>query len=323
MNGRRPHLGSTLCVSCPAGGAGGTTTVRYQHTDGVGSPTAETDASGTLITGSRQLHEPYGLVSVGTPTQGPGFTGHVYDAQTGIYYMQQRYYDPVAGRFLSVDQVGPEAATGANFNRYWYANNNPYKNIDPDGRRACGKDTTCRLAQGERGGTLSINPATAGERFAQAQTYMRSQEAKLSNPYSTSGDAKKAFGRSFARKSKELGVEFGANIITQIASKGMAYVLTDFQISAQFLLSGEFAGYGAGVPIPGRPGDPSYWGFVHTHWANDGGFSRVDIQMLIDRQTNGYVIFPDETSRSFDYGKYRHNRVAPSDAYKNQSSYEF
>ncbi|WP_291220039.1 RHS repeat-associated core domain-containing protein [Dokdonella sp.] len=88
-----------------------------------------------LITGSRQLHEPYGLVSVGTPTQGPGFTGHVYDAQTGIYYMQQRYYDPVAGRFLSVDPVGPEAATGASFNRYWYANNNPYTFTDPDGRQ--------------------------------------------------------------------------------------------------------------------------------------------------------------------------------------------
>jgi len=144
------YLGKHL-VAKRITGAGGTTTVRYQHTDGVGSPTAETDATGTLITGSRQLHEPYGLVSVGTPTQGPGFTGHVYDAQTGIYYMQQRYYDQVAGRFLSVDPVVPEAATGANFNRYWYANNNPYKNVDPDGRQACGKDTTCRFENGEYG----------------------------------------------------------------------------------------------------------------------------------------------------------------------------
>ena len=144
------YLGKHL-VAKRITGAGGTTTVRYQHTDGIGSPTAETDATGTLITGSRQLHEPYGLVSVGTPTQGPGFTGHVYDAQTGIYYMQQRYYDQVAGRFLSVDPVVPEAATGANFNRYWYANNNPYKNVDPDGRQACGKDTTCRFENGEYG----------------------------------------------------------------------------------------------------------------------------------------------------------------------------
>jgi hypothetical protein len=49
-------------------------------------------------------------------------------------YMQQRYYEPVAGRFLSVDPVTTDAKTGSSFNRYVYANNNPYKYIDPDGR---------------------------------------------------------------------------------------------------------------------------------------------------------------------------------------------
>lgn len=48
--------------------------------------------------------------------------------------MQQRYYDPQFGRFLSVDPITADGATGNNFNRYWYANNNPYTNIDPDGR---------------------------------------------------------------------------------------------------------------------------------------------------------------------------------------------
>ncbi|HJS61845.1 MAG TPA: RHS repeat-associated core domain-containing protein, partial [Pseudolabrys sp.] len=60
--------------------------------------------------------------------------GHVQDAQTGLTYMQQRYYDPQIGRFLSMDPVTADANTGGNFNRYWYANNNPYKFIDPDGR---------------------------------------------------------------------------------------------------------------------------------------------------------------------------------------------
>jgi uncharacterized protein RhaS with RHS repeats len=49
-------------------------------------------------------------------------------------YMQQRYYDPGIGRFLSVDPVTANGNTGANFNRYWYANNNPYRFTDPDGR---------------------------------------------------------------------------------------------------------------------------------------------------------------------------------------------
>ncbi len=46
----------------------------------------------------------------------------------------QRYYDPGIGRFLSVDPVTADGSTGSNFNRYWYANNNPYKFTDPDGR---------------------------------------------------------------------------------------------------------------------------------------------------------------------------------------------
>ena len=37
-------------------------------------------------------------------------------------------------RFLTPDPVKPSSNTGQNFNRYWYANNNPYKFVDPDGR---------------------------------------------------------------------------------------------------------------------------------------------------------------------------------------------
>ena len=56
-------------------------------------------------------------------------------------YMQARYYDPVIGRFYSndpVDALGhlstPNGIHG--FNRYAYANNNPYRYTDPDGRKA-------------------------------------------------------------------------------------------------------------------------------------------------------------------------------------------
>jgi uncharacterized protein RhaS with RHS repeats len=48
--------------------------------------------------------------------------------------MQQRYYDPIAGRFLSVDPVTTNAKTGEHFNRYAYGSNNPYSFTDPDGQ---------------------------------------------------------------------------------------------------------------------------------------------------------------------------------------------
>lgn len=93
-------------------------TVEYVHTDALGTPIAVTDASGNLIETSE--YEPYGKLLNRPLTDGPGFTGHVQDAATGLTYMQQRYYDPQIGRFLSVDPVTANAKPGQNFNRYWY-----------------------------------------------------------------------------------------------------------------------------------------------------------------------------------------------------------
>ncbi|MBC3833399.1 hypothetical protein H8K33_17975 [Undibacterium amnicola] len=116
--------------------ASGVAVVRYIHTDGLGSPVAKSDASGNLIPNSRTRYEPYGMTVAGTSIPTIGFTGHVNDADTGLTYMQQRYYDPVAGRFLSTDPVLTDYNTGASFNRYTYALNNPYKYVDPDGRES-------------------------------------------------------------------------------------------------------------------------------------------------------------------------------------------
>jgi RHS repeat-associated protein len=107
------------------------TAVQYDHTDGLGSPVALTDATGKLI--SRTRYEPYGATAAGA-TPGIGFTGHMNAPELGLVYMQQRYYDPVAGRFLSIDPVTTDANTGSSFNRYAYANNSPFKYVDPDGR---------------------------------------------------------------------------------------------------------------------------------------------------------------------------------------------
>ena len=104
------------------------------HTDALGSVVAVTDENRNIV--ERREYEPYGEQLTPTVQDGPGYTGQVMDVATGLTYMQQRYYDPELGRFLSVDPVTANANTGANFNRYWYANNNPYRFTDPDGRNA-------------------------------------------------------------------------------------------------------------------------------------------------------------------------------------------
>ncbi len=106
-------------------------TVTYLHTDLLGSVVLETDQNRNVV--QRYEYEPYGLPRQAI-ADAPGYTGHVHDAGSGLVYMQQRYYDPEVGQFLSVDPVGVEVAAAANFNRYWYGNNNPYTFVDPDGR---------------------------------------------------------------------------------------------------------------------------------------------------------------------------------------------
>jgi len=108
------------------------TTVEYIHTDALGTPIAVTDANKVVIETTE--YEPYGAQVAGPVKDGPGYTGHVQDVATGLTYMQQRYYDPQAGLFLSVDPVDAYGSPVASFHRYRYANNSPYRFVDPDGR---------------------------------------------------------------------------------------------------------------------------------------------------------------------------------------------
>ncbi|MFA4436713.1 hypothetical protein P2B10_21270, partial [Xanthomonas perforans] len=108
-------------------------TIRFQHTDALGSPIAVTDTAGQVV--ERTDYQPYGS-PIGKTVDGIGYTGHAMDGATGLTYMQQRYYDQDLGRFLSVDPVAADSVTAVNFNRYSYATNNPYRFTDPDGRQS-------------------------------------------------------------------------------------------------------------------------------------------------------------------------------------------
>ncbi len=131
-----------LTFACPLDVRAQTTTL-YIHTDALGSPVATTDSSGHVV--EEAIYEPYGYAVTQGTQDGPGFTGHVADQQTELTYMQDRYYDPGLGLFLSTDPVTASSSPVMHFNRYRYANNNPYLNTDPSGRAACpkGAGLTC------------------------------------------------------------------------------------------------------------------------------------------------------------------------------------
>lgn len=66
------------------------------------------------------------------------YRGYYYDTETGLYYLQSRYYDPETGRFLNADDVDyiGISKTNISFNAFAYCENNPISNTDPNGRIA-------------------------------------------------------------------------------------------------------------------------------------------------------------------------------------------
>ena len=61
------------------------------------------------------------------------YRGYYYDSETGLYYLQSRYYDPAIGRFISADQFVSTGCGILGYNMYAYCNNNAVKYCDPTG----------------------------------------------------------------------------------------------------------------------------------------------------------------------------------------------
>jgi|GEM_PF-1737301 len=78
----------------------------------------EYDSFGRLLVADETVDNPF------------TFTGREHDAETGLYYLRARYYDPQTGRFVSEDPIG---FAGGDPNLYAYAFNDPVSLADPSG----------------------------------------------------------------------------------------------------------------------------------------------------------------------------------------------
>ena len=64
------------------------------------------------------------------------YRGYIYDNETGLYYLQLRYYDPITGRFLNSDDTQYIITNVLSSNLYTYCLNNPISYVDYNGRVA-------------------------------------------------------------------------------------------------------------------------------------------------------------------------------------------
>ncbi len=95
----------------------------------MGSVIAVTDANGTVL--GSYAYESFGTIrqQTGSLTTPWTFTGRPLDAESGLLFLRNRYYDAQTGRFLTQDPSGIQGGS----NLYGYVKNNVINLSDPLG----------------------------------------------------------------------------------------------------------------------------------------------------------------------------------------------
>jgi RHS repeat-associated protein len=106
-------------------------TVKYFHSDHLGSTRLVTDSSGQPTFESD--YKPFGEEANATGTEKYTFTGQFIEADIGLYYFGARWYDASLGRFISEDPIKGSMTSSQSQNPYVYCMNNPLRYIDPTG----------------------------------------------------------------------------------------------------------------------------------------------------------------------------------------------
>jgi len=105
----------------------------YYIYNGHADVTALIDSDGDIA--ATYYYDPFGniLSQTGTVNNDVTYAGYQYDAQTGLYYCNARYYDPKIARFLSEDTYTGNFNDPLSLNLYTYCHNEPVMYNDPDG----------------------------------------------------------------------------------------------------------------------------------------------------------------------------------------------
>ena len=114
-------------------------TVYYYVTNLQGDVVKILDSSGATVMG-------YSYDAWGNPISQDGFLadtlglynplryrGYIYDPETGLYFLQSRYYNPEMGRFINADYQLSTGSDLSGLNLFAYCGNNPISREDPNG----------------------------------------------------------------------------------------------------------------------------------------------------------------------------------------------
>ena len=151
---------------------------RYTY-DAWGKPLTITDGAGNDVSGNASH-----IANI-NPFR---YRGYYYDKESGLYYLQSRYYDPVVGRFINADGIGGKVGELGSHNIFAYCENNPIHRFDPIGQ--AWYDAICR------GISTVLDMIFPGSK-ARAEKMMNSPSPYDCVNYITSGFADTAKGAFF------------------------------------------------------------------------------------------------------------------------------
>ena len=138
------------------------------NTSGTAVVTYTYDAWGNILSTSGSMASTLGAHN---PLR---YRGYVYDTETGLYYLQSRYYDPQVGRFINADAFTSTGQGLLGTNMFAYCGNNPVFFRDNSGTRYCAATTVNGESAEDRGKACAHQNA-----IAQKQAFRREYAEEL------------------------------------------------------------------------------------------------------------------------------------------------
>jgi RHS repeat-associated protein len=105
----------------------------YYHYNGHGDVIALTDVNGIVV--ATYQYDAFGnhIDTTGNVENPYRYAGYRWDEETGLYYLNARYYAPEIGRFITRDAFHGFVEDPHSLNWYNYAHSNPVMFVDPSG----------------------------------------------------------------------------------------------------------------------------------------------------------------------------------------------